>query len=87
MVNVGTRAKPIYLPAEMCEVLPGQVSRAKLDPDQTALMINFAKRDPGANAVFIVEEGREALEYTSPLKLMVSYEYLAVLVVILANEA
>ena len=87
MVNVGTRKKPIYLPAEVCEVLPGQVSHAKLDRNQTSRMIDFAKHDPDECAISIVGEGRNALGYASPPRPMVRHECLAALVFILANEA
>ena len=50
VVNVGTTAKPSYLPAEACEILPGQSSRAKLDSEQTQKMIAFAVRSPWLNA-------------------------------------
>ena len=86
-MNVGTRSKPIYLPAEVCEVLPGQVSRAKLDKDQTTRMINFAKLDPGKCAESIVEQGLEVLGYVSPPTPMVRYEYLVAVVFLQANEA
>lgn len=42
-MNVGIRAKSIYLPAEVCEVLHGQVSRTRLAAEQTSNMIRFAK--------------------------------------------
>lgn len=64
-MNVGTRAKPIYLPAEVCEVLPGQVSRTRLDAEQTSNMIRLAKCNPDECAKSIVEQGREALGYAS----------------------
>ena len=86
-MNVGTRAKPIYLPAEVCEVLSGQVSRVKLDGEQTSHMIDFAKCDPDKCASFIVDHGRKVLGYAPPSKPMVRLEHLVVLAFILANEA
>ena len=53
VVNVGTTKQPSYLPAEACEILPGQSSQAKLGPDQTASMIAFAVRAPWLNATSI----------------------------------
>lgn len=85
-MNVGTRAKPIYLPAEVCKVLPGQVSRAKLDGSQTSRMINFAKLNPDECAKCIVEQGRKALGYDFPPNPMVRYKYLVEVKFVEANE-
>ncbi|KAL9010648.1 MAG: hypothetical protein Q9173_004437 [Seirophora scorigena] len=57
VVNVGNRENPSYLPAEVCVVMPGQNSQAKLDPAQTQQMIRFAVRKPWENANSIVQEG------------------------------
>jgi eukaryotic translation initiation factor 2C len=57
VVNVGTRENPVYLPAEVCEVMPGQNAKTKLDPTQTQQMIKFAVRRPWENATSIVDEG------------------------------
>ena len=73
VVNVGTRAIPIYLPAEVCEVLPGQVSPYKLNSRQTRNMINFAKCDPSKCAELIAEEGRKTLGYDTPSESMVRH--------------
>ena len=37
--------------------MPGQTSRSKLEPDQTAKMIKFAVRRPWENANSIIQEG------------------------------
>ncbi|KAI4102713.1 MAG: hypothetical protein LQ345_007359, partial [Seirophora villosa] len=57
LVNVGNRENPSYLPAEVCVVMPGQNSQAKLDPAQTQQMIRFAVRKPPENETSIVQEG------------------------------
>lgn len=57
VVNVGSRVNPTYLPAEVCEVLPGQPAKAKLDPSQTQQMIQFAVRRPHENMKSIIQEG------------------------------
>ncbi|KAF2805607.1 putative RNA interference and gene silencing protein [Mytilinidion resinicola] len=59
VVNVGNRANPTYLPAQVCHVMPGQNSKSKLDAGQTQQMIRFAVRRPGDNATSIVQEGLE----------------------------
>lgn len=55
------RAKPIYLPAEICEIVPGQAYRGKLDPDQTAAMIKVACNPPAVNGDAIVNQGFDDL--------------------------
>ncbi len=47
----------MYLPAEVCMVIPGQTSKSKLDGSQTQQMIRHAVRKPWDNAASIVQEG------------------------------
>jgi eukaryotic translation initiation factor 2C len=47
----------MYLPAEVCIVVSGQPSRAKLNSGQTKEMINHAVRKPWDNAASIVGQG------------------------------
>lgn len=59
VVNVGNRQFPSYLPAEVCEVEPGQAVGAKLIPNQTSNMLRFAVmgRTPAQNAQSIATKG------------------------------
>ncbi|OBZ72736.1 Protein argonaute 1B [Grifola frondosa] len=57
VINVGNARKPNFLPAEICEIVPGQAYRGKLDGDETAAMIRFACNPPAINAESIVNEG------------------------------
>lgn len=57
VVNCGNQQNPVYLPAEVCIVLPGQSSKLKLDGHQTTEMIRYAVRKPWENAGSIVHEG------------------------------
>lgn len=57
VVNCGNRENPMYLPAEVCIVLPGQSSKSKLDGTQTQQMIRHAVRKPWENANAIVTQG------------------------------
>ncbi|CAO1601400.1 hypothetical protein XANCAGTX0491_005063 [Xanthoria calcicola] len=61
VVNVGTSANPSYLPAEVCTIVPGQISHAKLSPAQTDGMIRFAVRRPTVNAQSIDQDGPTAV--------------------------
>lgn len=61
MVNVGNKANPSYLPADVCMVLAGQPALAQLNPDQSEAMIYFAVRKPPDNARFITGNGLATL--------------------------
>ncbi len=61
VINVGTQQNPSYLPADVCVVLPGQPSGAKLSPQQTKQMIRFAVRKPAVSAKSIVDNGPRLL--------------------------
>ncbi|KAG9231095.1 QDE2 protein [Amylocarpus encephaloides] len=61
VVNVGNREKPNYLPAEVCVVVPGQMIKRRLSPDQTQEMIKFACRKPWENANSIIGDGKSVL--------------------------
>jgi eukaryotic translation initiation factor 2C len=63
VINVGTRDSPSYLPAQVCEVMPGQPANAKLSPAQTQQMIRFAVRKPTYNAQSIVMSGGQLLGF------------------------
>lgn len=56
VVNVGNKDNPSYLPVEVCVIVLGQSSQAKLDPKQTANMISVAVRPPHINAKSIAED-------------------------------
>jgi len=64
VVNVGTKDKPTYLPAEVCIVQPGQPAGSLLSPQQTQQMIKLAVRKPGANASDIATLGMEIVGLT-----------------------
>jgi eukaryotic translation initiation factor 2C len=49
--------RPNYLPAELCEIEPGQPYLGKLDAKETANMIRYACNPPGVNADAIVNRG------------------------------
>lgn len=58
VLNVGTISDPIYIPMEMCTVLPGQPYRKFLSGDQTTQMLKFAARVPNQNAMSIAGDGK-----------------------------
>ncbi|KAF4345698.1 putative argonaute like post-transcriptional gene silencing QDE-2 protein [Fusarium beomiforme] len=61
LFNVGTAAKPTFVPAEFLEILPGQSVKAKLNGAESTDMVNFACRTPYANALSITTDARQTL--------------------------
>ncbi|KAL1874884.1 hypothetical protein Daus18300_003425 [Diaporthe australafricana] len=59
VVNVGSKANPIYLPPEVCVVLAGSRAGLKLDADQTSKMIEVSTQRPAParNALSIARDG------------------------------
>lgn len=62
VVNVGNGENPVYLPADVCMVLPGQAARTNLTGTQTAQMLRFAVRKPHDNAQSITTNGLRTVE-------------------------
>ena len=56
VINVGSSKDPVYLPAEVCYVGPGQTPKNRLSAQQTASMIDFAVRAPIENAQSITTD-------------------------------
>jgi hypothetical protein len=57
LVWYGAPERRMYLPAELCKIIPGQLARRMLSPQQTSNMITFAARRPYANAESITRNG------------------------------
>lgn len=57
------RENPMYLPIQICDVLPGQSAMKKLSADQTRKMIEVACRAPNLNAQSIVTDGVRLLGF------------------------
>ncbi|KAK2751052.1 Nucleolar Complex 2 protein [Myotisia sp. PD_48] len=57
VVDVGTKTKPIFLPAELCTVIPGQTAHRQLSKTQMGAMIKVACRSPDVNAQEIMKGG------------------------------
>ncbi|RYP47365.1 hypothetical protein DL768_006565 [Monosporascus sp. mg162] len=63
VINIAGKDNPSYLPAEVCEVRPGQPAGKKLSSSQTQQMIRFAVRRPIHNAQSIVTSGGRLLGF------------------------
>ncbi|KAF2228762.1 Piwi-domain-containing protein [Viridothelium virens] len=61
VLNVGTHKRPVYVPPELCRIIPGQPAGVKLSPSQTKNMTDFSIRSPAANANTIVRNGPKLL--------------------------
>jgi len=62
VINVGSTQRPVYMPAEAVEIIPGQPLQRKLNARETQNMITFACRSPVANATSITTFGRKSLK-------------------------
>ncbi|RYP67706.1 hypothetical protein DL771_007113 [Monosporascus sp. 5C6A] len=69
VINIGTTTRPVYMPAELVEVIPGQPLRRKTNPAETAQMILSACRSPFANAMSLATIGRMCLNLDANPKL------------------
>jgi len=61
VVDVGTAERPSWIPAELCEIEPGNVFRGKLSDRETAQMIKYACNPPKVNAESIINKGLPSL--------------------------
>ncbi|KAK4198626.1 ribonuclease H-like domain-containing protein [Triangularia verruculosa] len=61
LINVGSQARPIYMLAEWCSLLPGQPIKSKLSASEAQSMIQFACRKPSLNAVSVTTSARNVL--------------------------
>lgn len=71
VVNLGNKTKDVFVPAELCEIEPGQAYAAALTDRETAQMIKCACNPPHQNAQSITEQGLALLglkEQASPMK-------------------
>lgn len=62
LIDVGGN-KPIYLPPEVCSIIPGQPFRGKLPDEQTGEMIKVSAKPPNVNANAITVAGLRELGF------------------------
>ncbi|KAL9083257.1 MAG: hypothetical protein Q9165_008610 [Trypethelium subeluteriae] len=63
VLNVGTQKRPVYVPPELCRILPGQPAGVKLNSFQTKKMTDFSIRNPADNANTIIRNGPKLLGF------------------------
>jgi len=61
VVNVGNKNKAIWVPAEICEILPKQPFKGKLSAEQTRKMLDIATLAPNQSQGEIMQNGLKAL--------------------------
>ncbi|KAK8034320.1 piwi domain-containing protein [Apiospora rasikravindrae] len=49
LIDIGTAQKPIFVPAELCRIKPGQLAASNLDSTTSSAMIKFACKGPQYN--------------------------------------
>ncbi|KAJ5777885.1 hypothetical protein N7520_001131 [Penicillium odoratum] len=64
VLNVGTQDRPVYLPQDVCRILPGQTFNGELGTAQRQAMITFCCRRPPDNYVSIMQDGLKILGIT-----------------------
>ena len=64
---------PIWVPAELCDIVPGSARIGKLRGDETAEMIRIACKRPGINAQCLLEEGLPALGFSPQAPILASF--------------
>jgi len=67
VVDLGTKKKSVFVPAELCVIEEGVAYHAKLSDKETAQMIRYACNPPKVNADAIVDRGFPALGFTNPV--------------------
>ena len=61
VVDLGSANRKNWVPAELCDIEPGNAYRGKLTDNETAQMIRYACNPPKSNAEAIVSRGFPAL--------------------------
>jgi eukaryotic translation initiation factor 2C len=63
VINVASKEKPVWIPAELCEIVSGIPLRGKLTDIQTSTMLQLACNAPATNAQTIMNEGFQKLGF------------------------
>ncbi|KAL9047618.1 MAG: hypothetical protein Q9206_006614 [Seirophora lacunosa] len=61
VINFGSEQNPVWIPAELGTVMPGQTFRGDLDEKQTQKMLEMAARGPAENARSLVDAGLKVI--------------------------
>lgn len=72
LANLGSRGKPILVPAELCDIFDGQHFTGLLSEMDTAAMIKYACLPPSHNATLITRDGMDHFGLRPPAEKPVS---------------
>lgn len=67
VANVGNSSKPVFFPAEVIEILPGQAVKTKLTGPETTAMLRHACKTPRENASLLENTSRSILRLEDSL--------------------
>jgi eukaryotic translation initiation factor 2C len=73
LIDVGGPGRPSYIPAELCEIEPGEPHLGKLGPKETSDMLRVASRRPADNTAIIMESGMQRLGYNPSTPVLNSF--------------
>jgi hypothetical protein len=73
IVDVGGPGRPNYIPAELCDIEPGEPHLGKLGPKETSDMLRVASRRPAENTTIIMENGLPRLGYKPSTSVLQSF--------------
>ncbi|KAK8066287.1 hypothetical protein PG997_013034 [Apiospora hydei] len=62
LIDIGTAQKPIFAPAELCRIKPGQLAASNMDSATSSAMIKFACKLPNYNKSSIEVASRQVLQ-------------------------
>lgn len=74
VVNMGNAGKPVFFPAEVIDILPGQAVKAKLTGPETSSMLLHACKFPKENATILENTSRALLRLDDDLPSRFSVE-------------
>jgi len=73
IIDVGGPGRPSYIPAELCDIEPGEPHLGKLGPKETSEMLRVASRRPADNTAIIMESAMQRLGYNPATAVLNSF--------------
>jgi hypothetical protein len=73
IIDAGGPGRPNYVPAELCEIEPGEPHLGKLGPKETSDMLRVASRRPAENTTIIMDNGLPRLGYKPSTSVLQSF--------------
>ncbi|KAI0265235.1 hypothetical protein BGY98DRAFT_1103163 [Russula aff. rugulosa BPL654] len=73
IIDVGGPGRSNYIPAELCNIEPGEPHLGKVGPKETSDMLEVASRKPAENTAIIMENGLPRLGYKPSTSVLQSF--------------